>query len=116
MGGLLLRRSGGAAGQDTAPMPITWQPAWLVHTERGDAGGGVAELGALLPLPAYGLALGGDIGSDATLEDLAAAYAQARVPVASCRGRHYSAEHACGSCEVDASTRRVASLWASHAC
>lgn len=79
MGGLLLRRSGGAAGQDTAPMPITWQPAWLVHTERGDAGGGVAELGARLPLPAYGLVLGGGpLVPDATLEDLAAEYAQAR--------------------------------------
>ena len=65
-------------GQEAAPVPISWQPAWLVHTERGDAGGGVAELGARLPLPAYGLALCGDIGPDATLEDLAAEYAQAR--------------------------------------
>ena len=78
VGGLLVRRTGGAAGQEAVPTPITWQPAWLVHTERGDSGGGVAELGARLPLPAYGLTLGGAIGPDATLDDLAAAYAQAR--------------------------------------
>lgn len=76
LGGLLVRRSGGAVGPDAPPAPITWQPAWLVHTDRGDAGGGVAELGARLPLPAYGLAMGDAVGPAATLDDLAAAYAQ----------------------------------------
>ena len=79
-----MRRSGGGAGREAQPAPVSWQPAWLVHTERGDVGGGLAELGARLPLPAYGLALGGGtVDPDATLEDLAAAYAQARscVPV-----------------------------------
>ena len=77
LGRLLVRRSGGGMGPEAPPAAaVTWQPAWLVHSERGDAGGGVAELGARLPLPAYGLALGDAVGSAATLEDLAAAYAQ----------------------------------------
>lgn len=74
----MVRRSGGAGVPDAQTAPVTWQPAWLVHTERGDAGGGVEELGARLPLPAYGLAMGDAIGPAATLEDLAAAYAQVR--------------------------------------
>ena len=76
---MLVRRSGGAAGLEAQPAPISCRPAWLVHTERGDAGGGLRELGARLPLPAYGLALGDGVGPSATLEDLAAAYAQVGV-------------------------------------
>ena len=78
LGGMLVRRSGGGAADGTVAQtaPVTWQPAWLVHTERGDAGGGIAELGRRLPMPAYGLAMGDGVGSSSSLDDLTVAYAQ----------------------------------------
>ena len=50
--------------------------AWLLHTERGDAGGVLAQLGGALPMPAYGLAMSGAASAAASIATLAAAYAE----------------------------------------
>lgn len=74
----ILRRSGrsGTPAQLLAA-PLARLPLWLVHGETGSMTGGLKELAATLPLPCYGLAMGGDAANCATLAELAAHYVAA---------------------------------------
>lgn len=74
----ILRR-GGASGTPAAlrTPPLARLPLWLVHGETGSITGALKELAASLPLPCYGLAMGGEaIGCD-SLAELAGHYAAA---------------------------------------
>ena len=80
----ILRQSGGAAGSGrsgTPPQlltpPLARVPLWLVHGETGGITGGLKEMAAALPLPCYGLAMGGDAADCGSLAELAAHYVAA---------------------------------------
>lgn len=55
--------------------PLTRIPLWIVHGERGDISAAQKELASLLPLPAYGLAMGPDADDCGSLDELAQRYA-----------------------------------------
>lgn len=52
-------------------------PLWLVHGETGGISSGLKEMTAALPLPCYGLAMGGDAANCGSLAELAAHYVAA---------------------------------------
>lgn len=74
----ILRRSG-RSGTPHALLtpPLARLPLWLVHGETGGITGALKELGAALPLPCYGLAMGGGAASCASLDELASHYVAA---------------------------------------
>ena len=57
--------------------PLVRLPLWLVHSETGSITVGLKGLAAALPLPCYGLGMGGDVSSVTTLAELAAHYVAA---------------------------------------
>lgn len=75
----ILRRSGGVGGTPAAlrTPPLARLPLWLVHGETGSITGALKDLAASLPLPCYGLAMGGAAIGCASLAELAEHYAAA---------------------------------------
>lgn len=76
----ILRRAGRlTAGTPSALMapPLARVPLWLIHGETGSITGALKELASALPLPVYGLAMGGDAANCLALSELAAHYAAA---------------------------------------
>lgn len=76
----ILRRAGRlAAGTPSAlrAPPLARVPLWLIHGETGSITGALKELASALPLPVYGLAMGGDAANCLALSELAAHYAAA---------------------------------------
>jgi hypothetical protein len=74
----ILRR-GGRSGTPRALLtpPLARLPLWLVHGETGAITGGLKEVAAALPLPVYGLAMGGAAAALSSLDELAAHYVAA---------------------------------------
>lgn len=76
----ILRRSGrsssGTPRQLLAP-PLARLPLWLVGNETGSITGSLKEMAAELPLPCYGLAMGGEAANLGSLAELAAHYVAA---------------------------------------
>jgi hypothetical protein len=72
-------RAGGRSGTPAALLtpPLTRIPLWLIGNETGGIGSSIKELAAALPLPCYGLALGGEAASLVSLAELAAHYVAA---------------------------------------
>ena len=79
----ILRRGGaGGSGRSGTPPqlltpPLARVPLWLVHGETGGISSGLKEMAAALPLPCYGLAMGGDAANCGSLAELAAHYVAA---------------------------------------
>lgn len=55
--------------------PLASLPAWILHDEKGDAGGFIRSMARALPLPCYGLCMGTDASSCSSIDDLANSYA-----------------------------------------
>ena len=97
--------------------PLARLPLWLVHGETGSITGAVKELAAALPLPVYGLAMGGDAANCLALKELAAHYAaaiqavQPRGPylLVGCSISGAAVAHAAGA-QLQAAGQRVALL------
>lgn len=74
----ILRHSGrsGTPRQLLTP-PLARLPLWLVHGETGSISSGLKDVATVLPLPCYGLAMGGDAANLNSLNELAAHYVAA---------------------------------------
>lgn len=114
----ILRRTG-RSGTPAALItpPLARLPLWLVHGETGSITGALKELASSLPLPCYGLAMGGDAAGCVALSDLAAHYVaavqavQPRGPylLLGCSVSGAAVAHAAGA-QLEAAGQRVALL------